>query len=74
MDKKWDGQSALAWLERCYLSRHNGDSATAASTAIQVRIIIDCTECRVERTSLLSSDEFALPGKIKYEHKINNED
>ena len=74
MDKKWNGWSALAWVEKGYLSRHNGDSAIAASTVIQVRTKIDCTECRARRTSLLSSDEVALPGKTKYEYGIKNED
>ena len=74
MDKQWDGWSALAWLERGYLSMHNGNSATAASTVIQVQTNIDCTECRARRTSLLSADEAALPGKIKYEYGIKNED
>ena len=55
MDKKWDGWSALAWLERDYLSRHNGGSATAASTAIQVRINIDCMNAGREELLFLSS-------------------
>ena len=40
----------------------------------RVQTNIDCTEFRARRTSLLSADEVALPGKIKYEYGIKNED